>query len=144
MTNVVKLTKHRVISGIEIWPCGTIRSVDLPISRARYYMSAPIPMDGPPIKKLYFMNCSKRDGFNSFATRVFGRDGFHIYGPAIIAASSGVWHCLRVMGSEGSVRRSISHLTLGAHAIVPTSRRDTHQDVIAKDLADITMLKMVL
>lgn len=143
MTNVIKMTKHRVVSGIEIYPCGKTMKVHLPVSRVRNHMSAPVSWNGQTCS-LYFSNCYKRAGLNTDATDLFDRHGFHIYGPAIVASPAGVWHCLRVLGSELFVRDSISHLTLGAHAIVPTSRRDTHQDVIAKDLADITMLKMVL
>jgi hypothetical protein len=105
-------------------------------------MRAPILSDGATW--LYFGNYPKRAGLNDLATFLFNRDGFDIYGPAIMATQAGVWHCLRVEGSEEYVRQSISHLTLGQHAVVPSSCRNTHHDVIAKDLADITMLRMVL
>lgn len=143
MTNILKTTNHKIVSGIEIYHCETTYKVHLPVSRVKHHMSAPVSWNGK-LCSLYFLNWQRSAGLNNLATDLFARPGFHIYGPAIVAAPSGTWRCLRVQGSGLFVRDSISHLTLGEHAIVPTSRRDTHQDVIAKDLADITMLKMVL
>jgi hypothetical protein len=78
------------------------------------------------------------------ATRLFDRKGFYFCGPAILEASVETWDCLRVLGSEQTVRENIGHLGLGDHDVVPTSRRDTHQDVLAGNTTDITVLKLAL
>jgi hypothetical protein len=93
---------------------------------------------------LYFCNYFRSTGRNWTATTLFDRKGFYIYGPAILETSMETWGCLRVLGTEQTVRENIAHLGLGNHDVVPTSRRDTHQDVVARNNNDIIMLKLAL
>lgn len=93
---------------------------------------------------LYFQHWIGKPSFNQTATNLFNRQGFDICGPAIVEIATATWSCLRVHGSETHVRAQIAHLSLGRHDVVPTSRRDTHQDVVAETASDIMMLKMVL
>jgi len=105
-------------------------------------MQAPVEQGG---LTLYFQSFNPRTtALNWRATKLFGRTGFYIHGPALLGASDKTWHCLRVLGDEQSIRAQIAHLTLGDHAIWPTSRRDTHQDIIVRDEQDFYLVKMAL
>jgi len=106
-------------------------------------MRAPVSYGGSPCV-LYFLNYYRSIGRNTNATYLFDRTGFDIYGPAVLETEVETWHCIRVRDSEANVRAKVDHLTFGAHAVVPTSRRDTHQDVVAKSEVDIVALRMAL
>jgi hypothetical protein len=75
-------------------------------------------------------------------TGLFDRKGFYICGSAILETRVETWDCLRVLASEQTVRENIAHLGLGDHAFVPTSWRNTHQDVIARSPVDISLLRL--
>ena len=106
-------------------------------------MRAPVSYGGSQCV-LNFLNYYRSIGRNTNATYLFDRTGFDIYGPAVLETHVETWHCIRVRDSEANVKAKIAHLTLGAHAVVSTSRRDTHQDVIAKSEVDIVMLRIAL
>ncbi len=96
--------------------------------------------------QMYFDNHSPRFwGINWRATRFFGRADFFIHGPVIITGTSEKWHCLRVYGTRGDILSKLSHLTFkDAYDVRPTSSKGERQYVVARDLSDITMMKMVL
>jgi hypothetical protein len=106
-------------------------------------MQAPVEFQGAPAS-LYFEHFRRKAGLNGVATDLFGRHGFFIYGPATVMVRIETWHSIRVLGTECQVQAAIAHLNVGEHAVVPTSRRDTHQDVIAKGETDILLLRMAL
>jgi hypothetical protein len=90
-----------------------------------------------------FLQLLPKHGVNWAATRLFDRKGFCIYGPAILETSVETWGCLCVLGSEQTVRQNIAYLGLVDHPIVPASRCDTHQDMVARNNY-IIMLKLAL
>jgi hypothetical protein len=143
VSKFISSKKHRVIVGYDLKVDGTKQEIVTPVSRVRHHMKAPVSYGGAPCV-LYFLNYYRSIGANSNATHIFNYTGFHIYGPAVLETHVETWHCIRVRDSEANVKDKIAHLTLGAHAVVPTSRRDTHQDVIAKSEVDIVMLRLAL
>jgi hypothetical protein len=143
MTQVINSTRKKVMIGHELQSNGNIQPKILPNSWMNNYMSVPVEWSGR-VWTMYFGHNWEGYGLNVTATDLFGRYGFHIYGPAIISNQIEIWNCLRVRGSAEGVRASISHLILGPHAVVTTSRMDTNQFVIARERTDIMMLKMAL
>jgi len=51
---------------------------------------------------------------------------------------------LPVLGPRKDIEAKLSHLTGGRYAVVPTSRRDTHQEAIAENATDLLAIKMAL
>ncbi|HEX2556378.1 MAG TPA: hypothetical protein VHL98_21985 [Microvirga sp.] len=115
------------------------------MNRLKSYMPAPVEIHGQQ-QMLYFQNFIGRARVvNWQATNLFNRRGFFINGPAVVVERSEKWHCLRVRDSKPTIEMKMAHLTFkDAFAVVPTSRRGDYHDVIARDEADIILLKMVL
>ena len=136
--------RRRVITGLKLSPTGHSTSIYLPMSRVTHHLSAPVVWNGKEAR-LYFQNYRKRTTpKNVAATDLFHRDGFEIHGPATLEIDRRTWHCLRVLGPRKDIEAKLSHLTGGRYAVVPTSRRDTHQEVIAENATDLLAIKMAL
>ena len=137
-----KTQRRRVIIGAQLCPTGINKKVFLPVSRVKWHLKVPV-LDGSAV--LYFQNYNRRTNPKNFeATRLFNRAGFDIYGPAILALSIETWESFRILGRCSRIKAEIAHLELGPHAVVPTSRRGTHHEVIARRGSDIVVLKMAL
>jgi hypothetical protein len=128
------------------------RSVQtIEVNAYRSFLRTDLRLDGSPwsprhpeIATTPVCNYFRSAGRNWTATTLFDRKGFYINGPAILETSVETWGCLRVLGSEQIVRENIAHLGPGDHDVVPTSRRNTHQDVIGRGPDDIFLLKLAL
>ena len=140
---IKRQSKTNVVVGIEVDTNGTQNHIFIPASRLKEHIQ--VPVWNGQAATLYFEHYDpRRTPMNWHATTLFNRQGFYVHGPAIVGVHGGMWHCFRVVGDNQSVRAQISHLTLGDHAVVPTSGYDTLQDVIVRDNADMLLVKMAL
>jgi hypothetical protein len=138
-----KPERRRVLIGTQLFPTGMKEQIRLPVSRVKWHLKVPV-LDGSN-DVLYFQNYNRRTHPKNFeATRLFGREGFDVHGPAILAHRVETWESFRILGRRSLIEADIAHLELGPHAVVPTSRRGTHHEVIAQKATDIVVLKMAL
>jgi hypothetical protein len=143
-TNLSKAAeRRRVIIGLQLLPTGHSNIIYLPVSRVTHHLSAPVRWNGKGAW-LHFENYRKRKWPRNVAADLFSREGFEIHGPATLETDRKTWHCIRVLGSRKSVEAKLSHLGCGKYALVPTSRRDTHQEVIAEHATDLLAIKVAL
>jgi hypothetical protein len=145
----LKITNKTVVTGYELSLAGLKHKIVMPYAKLNNYYLKYVEYDGAPAELYHKVYRDKKVGVNHYATLLYREaiqycDTSKIYGPAILSVRREKWHCIRVCDAETSVCSKIEHLTLGEHAVVPTSGRDTHQDVIARSFSDIAALKMAL
>jgi hypothetical protein len=139
-----KPERRRILIGERLDPTGHNLPLVLPISHVKFHLRAPVVHDGKAAT-LYFENYKIRSiPMNLRATELFSRLGFHIHGPATLATTYEIWHCLRVLGDQAAVQQQIAHLSLGNYAVVPTSRRNSHQEIVARSSTDLMLIKVAL
>jgi hypothetical protein len=145
MVQILKAAeRRRVLIGLRLDPTGHSTPIYLPISKVTHSLTAPVVWDGQPAR-LHFENYRRRTTpRNVVATELFSREGFEIHGPATLETDRATWHCLRVRGSKQDVEERLTHLDCGKYAVVPTSRRGTHQEIVAENANDLLAIKMAL